>query len=89
MLWGPGIARAPSATNYVDTNVVTGTACERAIFKDTATYGYFAEGYILTGILAPATEQRGKVVLLVDNTLVSSTATSTPAGFFQFTDSNM
>jgi hypothetical protein len=63
--WGAGTALPAGATNYVDTNVLTGTAYEYAIFKDTATY--FAEGYILTGILAPLTENRGKIILLLDN----------------------
>jgi len=70
--WGLPISLAPNATSYVDTNVVPGVAYEYAVFKDTDTY--FAEGYILTGVQAPAAEQRGKVVLLVDNTLPSELA---------------
>lgn len=62
--WGPGVALPPSATGFVDTDVVVGGAYEYSIFKDTLTY--VAEGYVYAGLLAPMNESRGKVILLVD-----------------------
>ena len=64
--WGTGTALSGSATTYVDTTVTTGTGYEYQIVKATA--GYTGYGYIRTGIEVPLVEQRGTVVLLVDNT---------------------
>lgn len=68
--WGNPIASLPgSALTYTDTNVAVGSTYEYQIFKQaTATFGqdyYTAYGYIYTGINAPLTEGRGKLVLLV------------------------
>lgn len=64
--WGSGAPLPGETTRFVDTNVVAGTAYEYQVVKTTAKHtGY---GYILSGIRVPPTEERGKVVLLVDNT---------------------
>ncbi len=70
--WGNGTQLPGSATSYTDTNVASGTAYEYRVVKATGSYtGY---GYIHTGINAPLVDQRGKVVLIVDNTFTTSLA---------------
>src|SRR2546426_672862 len=67
--WGAGTALAGSATTYVDTSVALGTAYEYQIVK--AASGYNGYGYILTGINVPLVENRGKLILVVENTSAS------------------
>jgi hypothetical protein len=63
--WGAAIALPGRTTSYTDTNVTAGVAYEYQIVKTTPTYkGY---GYIFAAIDAPMVENRGKVLLLVDN----------------------
>jgi hypothetical protein len=69
--WGTSVAAlAGNATNFSDSNVTVGGAYEYQIRKSTSSYP--GEGDIYAGIQAPLTESRGKVVLLVDNTLTAS-----------------
>ena len=64
--WGTGTTLPGTATSYVDTNVVAGTAFEYQVVKATSQYtGY---GYIYTGINVPMTDSRGKLLLVVDST---------------------
>ncbi|HVK59626.1 MAG TPA: hypothetical protein VM735_12655, partial [Candidatus Kapabacteria bacterium] len=56
-----------SATQFVDSSVVVGGRYEYQILKSTAR-GYSGSGYILAGINAPAIENRGKIILIVDAT---------------------
>lgn len=65
--WGSGTALPGSATSYVDSNVAVGSTYEYQIVK-AASQGYTGYGYIYAGINAPLIENRGKVILLVDNT---------------------
>jgi hypothetical protein len=68
--WGSGTTLSGSTTSYTDTNVTAGTAYEYRIVKAAGSYtGY---GYVETGINVPLVENRGKVILLVDNTVASS-----------------
>jgi len=63
--WGPVIATLPgSALSYTDTNVAVGVAYEYQFIKQ-ATLGYIGTGYIYSGIDAPLTESRGKLLLIV------------------------
>src|SRR5579872_6380488 len=63
--WGTGNVLPGSTTTYVDTNVAVGSTYEYQIVKTNSLYvGY---GYIYAGINAPLTEDRGKLVLLVDD----------------------
>ncbi len=71
--WGSGTNIAGSSTSYVDSNVSTGTAYEYRIVK--AASGYTGYGYILAGVEAPLVDSRGKVVLVVDNSIAGSLAT--------------
>ncbi len=64
--WGTGTTLPGTATNYLDNNVVAGTAYEYQVVKATSQYtGY---GYIYTGINVPMTDSRGKLLLVVDST---------------------
>ena len=63
--WGTPLASLPGyVTNFVDDTVVTQTNYEYQIVKY-ATLGYHGYGYIFSGIEAPVTETRGKLVLVV------------------------
>jgi hypothetical protein len=71
--WGMAKSLAVTATNYSDTNVVVGGTYEYALSKTAANYSGY--GYIYAGIQAPLVDNRGKVVLLVDNTFSMTLAT--------------
>lgn len=62
--WGSGTTLPGTATNFLDTNVVSGSAYEYQIIKY-ATLGYTGYGYIYAGIAAPLIDNRGTVVLVV------------------------
>ena len=64
--WGAGTSLSGSATSYGDTNVSAGIAYEYQVVRNAATYSGY--GYILSGIDVPLVENRGKLVLVVDNT---------------------
>ncbi|MES2694345.1 MAG: hypothetical protein V4773_12790, partial [Verrucomicrobiota bacterium] len=65
--WGEGKTLPGSATTFVDNDVVAGTPYEYRIVKNSGSYtGY---GYIQTAIAAPLVDSRGKVILVVDNTV--------------------
>ncbi|MDB6035194.1 MAG: hypothetical protein JWM16_5532 [Verrucomicrobiales bacterium] len=69
--WGSGTALSGATTTFVDNNVAVGATYEYQIVK-AATVGYTGYGYIYAGINAPLNDNRGKVVLVVDNTFTSS-----------------
>lgn len=58
-------ASAPAAASYIDPQAV-GSAFEYWVRKTAS--GYNGHGYVYAGIEAPATESRGKLVLMVDKT---------------------
>jgi len=64
--WGTGTVLPGSATNFIDTTVAAGTSYEYQIHKIAS--GYEGYGYVYAGINGPLVENRGKVLLLVDNT---------------------
>ena len=72
--WGNSIGTASaSATNYIDNGVSLGTMYEYKVVRaHSSGTGY---GYIAAGIEVPATDYRGKMVLLVDNTFINVAAT--------------
>ena len=74
--WGTPTTLATNATSYVDTNVAVGQTYEYRIVKNANESGssYTGYGYIYAGIQAPLVEARGKVLLLVDNTMISALA---------------
>ncbi len=64
--WGNGTTLPGSQTSFVDRSVATGGSYEYQIVKKTSAHtGY---GYIQTGIEVPAIENRGRLLLVVDNT---------------------
>jgi hypothetical protein len=71
--WGAPISLALNATNYVDTNVVVGSAWEYRVSKYTGSV--VGEGYIYAGMELPLVESRGKVIVIVDQTHAVSLAT--------------
>jgi hypothetical protein len=71
--WGGGTTLPGSATSYTDTGVSVGGAYEYQIVK--AASGYTGYGYIYAGVNAPLVDNRGKVVLIVDNTHASALST--------------
>jgi hypothetical protein len=69
--WGTAVAAlGAAATNYADTNVVAGVGYEYRISKADTSYG--GEGYLYSGIQMPLVENRGTVVLVVDETQASA-----------------
>ena len=64
--WGTGSSLPGSTTSYIDKNVSTGVPYEYQIVKQTS--GYTGYGYIYSGINVPLTEDRGRLLLVVDKT---------------------
>jgi len=68
--WGAGTTLSGSASSFIDNNVSVGSAYEYAIIK-AASGGYTGYGYIYAGVNAALVDNRGTVVLVVDNTYAS------------------
>lgn len=71
--WGQVGSVGGSATSWTDSGISVGQAYEYRVVKSTSV-GYSGTGYLLAGIQAPCAENRGKVILLVDNTFSTSLA---------------
>jgi len=69
--WGAGTQFDGSITGYIDSNVEVGTAYEYQVVKASA-LGITGYGYILAGVTRYFTENRGTVILAVDNTCAAS-----------------
>ncbi|HQW99667.1 MAG TPA: thrombospondin type 3 repeat-containing protein, partial [Flavobacteriales bacterium] len=68
--WGSAVANpSSSATQWVDNSVSVGVNYEYKVVRVSS--GTTGTGYISTGINVTAPDYRGKVILLVDNTLAS------------------
>jgi hypothetical protein len=68
--WGAGTTLSGRTTSYTDTSVTTGQSYEYRIVKTAGSYtGY---GYIQIGVAAPLVENRGKIVLVIDNSIAST-----------------
>ena len=72
--WGTGTVLSGTTTNYTDASVVIGTTYEYRIVK-VASLGYTGYGYIFSGIQAPLVEDRGKLILIVENRHAAALAT--------------
>ena len=71
--WGNSLASLGGSTNqYVDNNVSAGIYYE---YKVVRTAGGTATGYIASGIDVPFVEDRGVMILLVDNNVAGTLAT--------------
>ncbi len=65
--WGSAYATVPSsATQFIDENVTVGVSYEYRVYR---TGGGNANGYVNSGILVPPMEFKGKMILLVDNSI--------------------
>ena len=70
--WGSAYATvAASATEFQDNNVTIGTSYEYRVHR---TGGGTAYGYVNAGIEVPPMEYKGRIILLVDNTLAGPLA---------------
>ncbi|MCX6270673.1 MAG: PKD domain-containing protein [Bacteroidetes bacterium] len=69
--WGTVMATLPgTSVQFMDLSVNTATSYEYKVVRTASNYtGY---GYINSGIEMPAVEQRGTLILLVDNTFTTS-----------------
>src|SRR5437588_6848703 len=72
--WGAGTVLAGAVTSFTDNNVAVGASYEYQVFKTNAAYHSSGYGYIYTGINASMVENRGKLVLVVDNTYAGDLA---------------
>lgn len=70
--WGPGTTLPGSSTSYTDAAVSPGVVYEYQVVK--AANGYTGYGYIQAAVDAPLVDYRGKVLLIVDNTLATPLA---------------
>src|SRR5438309_6340625 len=66
--WGTGTVLPGAVTSFTGNNVAVGASYEYQIFKTNAAYHSSGYGYLYAGLNAPMVENRGKVVLMVDNT---------------------
>jgi hypothetical protein len=67
--WGPATTLSGSTTTFVDSSVSVGATYEYQVHKRASDYDGW--GYIYSGINVPLVENRGKVLLIVDNTFAS------------------
>src|SRR5688572_31507128 len=66
--WGPSVTLPGSATSYTDTSIQPGYAYEyelQGVIQENPRQ--IAYGYICAGTILPPDENRGKVMLIVDN----------------------
>jgi len=67
--WGTTLATLPAnATQYIDSNIIIGTLYEYRIMRSTASWT--GNGYINAAVNARVTESRGRLILLVDSSMV-------------------
>jgi hypothetical protein len=72
LTWGSGKHLDRSATGYLDNDVVLGVPYEYQVVRTTELYAGY--GYVYAGIEVPAIEDRGKLLLVIDNTYASQLA---------------
>ncbi len=74
-LWGNYITYIPDTIKqFIDSTVVSGISYEYQIIRtDSNSLGYiYGYGYINSGIQIPATEKRGKLIMLLDSSFMNS-----------------
>lgn len=64
--WGSGTALGGNITSFIDQGVELGKVYEYQVSKSTSG-GYSGYGYVCAGIIGPLVEDRGTLLLLVDN----------------------
>jgi fibronectin type 3 domain-containing protein len=67
---------AQGVTSYSDTNVVVGTGYEYEVksVNEVGNPALYVDGFVYSGIALPTMDSRGKVILLVDNTMTNALA---------------
>lgn len=70
--WTDSRSLPGNATSYTDSNVTIGTSHEYQVVKMAKSYS--GHGYAYAGAFLPLTEDRGKIILIVDETHASSLA---------------
>ncbi len=70
--WGAGTSLGAEATSHVDNSVTTGIAYEYHVRKQAT--NHTGDGYICAGIQVPMTDSRGKLVLVVDESVAPGLA---------------
>lgn len=71
--WGASVATVSGATlTWTDSTVVVGTAYEYAVIKSAGSYS--GSGFATAGIEVAAIEDRGRLILIVDNTHTTALA---------------
>ena len=71
--WGTPVANlSGTATQYTDNTVAVGMGYEYKVVRNGST---FAEGYLYAGIQLPLDDQRGTVIILVDDSQTTALAT--------------
>ena len=74
--WTDIATLSTSATTYVDSTVAVGVSYEYFVFRISSTTDPgSASGYVNAGIRVPLVPARGRVILLVDNTMAAPLAT--------------
>lgn len=69
--WGSVVANLPgNATSYTDTTVQKGISYEYRVFRQANNFS--GHGYINSGIEIPLVEQRGRILLVIDETFSES-----------------
>lgn len=71
--WSQIASLSGGTSSYTDTGVTAGQTYEYQVSSSTS-WNYSGYGYVLSGINASLVENRGKVVLVVDNTYASDLA---------------
>lgn len=67
--WGSPASVAGSAAGYIDQNVTVGIPYEYQVLRTSTNYDSYA--YLYSGIQLPLVESRGKVILIVDQSVSS------------------
>lgn len=70
--WGKSVVLPGAASEFVDHNITIGARYEYQVVKTTPKYNGY--GYICAGIKAPLVDQRGRILLVVDNTYAADLA---------------
>ena len=70
--WGTGTTLPGTTTTYTDSSVSVGTAYEYQVVKSTSLYSGY--GYLYGGIKVAPSENRGKLLLVVDKTYAGQLA---------------
>jgi len=73
--WGSGASLLPSALSYTDMTAMANTLYEYRVVRTQSSAGNpVAEGHLWSGVNVPVVEDRGRVILVVDDTMSSPLA---------------